>query len=69
MDNNSLTLCDTTRIDQREHDAKLFQETSEIIERFEEQEGFKSRRSVVISSEVAPEILSDYFKNAKFSRG
>ena len=58
--------CDTTRLEQDCHDKKLFKETTELLDRFYT---MPSRKNTCISSEQPAEVLCDYFKDAKFSRG
>ena len=59
---------DSTRIDQMEHDVRLFQETSDLIDRFYMMDKTPTR-NYCINSDNLGVVYSDYFANAKFSRG
>lgn len=59
---------DCTRLNQLYHDTVLFDEMVEMMRRFEEFEP-QIKKNYCINSETPTEVLSDYFANAKFSRG
>lgn len=59
---------DCTRLNQLYHDTVLFNEMVELMERFKDLEP-QSKKNYCINSETPIEVLSDYFTNAKFSRG
>ena len=60
---------DCTRLDQLYHDRVLFDEMVEMMRRFEELNPPPIKKNYGINSELPTEVLSDYFANAKFSRG
>ena len=63
-----LTSYDSTRMNQLQHDTKIFQETMDMLSDFFAQDDM-SARNYCINSEHPVVVYSDYFADAAFSRG